>query len=220
MYAHTPSQVVPHPWGAISCTRKAAPLAIPYSHSGPHPRVGLRATVAEVGKWVQRARVWPLLNAAAFALNVVAVSLPGRIDGKYAETKGMPRDDEYRGLVTPAGWAFALWGLIYTSEAASVVYQGWVADKAPAWMAAASPGWIAANLFQALWCAAFRPWARPLASFWLTPLLLSSVAVSLSFSQVRVKQPTPPVPPSTLLSCNAAVITCLRHLPNEGAPRT
>jgi hypothetical protein len=35
----------------------------------------------------------------------------------------MPRDDEYRGLVTPAGWAFALWGLIYTTEAASIAYQ-------------------------------------------------------------------------------------------------
>jgi hypothetical protein len=44
-------------------------------------------TVAAVGRWLQRVRVWPLLNAAVFGANVVAVSVPGRIDGKYAETK-------------------------------------------------------------------------------------------------------------------------------------
>jgi hypothetical protein len=83
-----------------------------------------------------------------------------------------------------------------------------VADGAPAWMAAASPGWVAANLFQALWCAAFRPWARPLAAFWLTPVLLGSVALSLSFSQVREQPIAPSLPPHSRLT--AGVLHCNR----------
>lgn len=92
-------------------------------------------------------RGWQWLNLGAFAINIISVSIPGRIDGKMAEEAkraakiakegggggggggggkdgvgsgkkkgddgeeiaGVPRDSMYRSLVTPAGWAFAIW---------------------------------------------------------------------------------------------------------------
>ena len=88
-----------------------------------------------------------IASAIAYGVNVVTVSLPGRIDGEMqkrareakkatasggrdegdesrAEVKkgdkvyAIPLDSEYRSLFTPAGWAFAIWGAIYAGEAA------------------------------------------------------------------------------------------------------
>jgi hypothetical protein len=64
-------------------------------------------------------------NAASFCVNVWAVSSGGRIDSRYADSKdGVPPTDEYRSLVTPSGWAFAIWGVIYLAESVFMVRRG------------------------------------------------------------------------------------------------
>ncbi|KAK3241411.1 hypothetical protein CYMTET_48827 [Cymbomonas tetramitiformis] len=117
------------------------------------------------------------------------VSVGGRIDSRYAETKGIPKDDEYRGLVTPAGWAFAIWGIIFMGEIAFTIYQ--VActpseGEQMRWLEALSPWFTAACGFQALWCVAFREWARPV--FWLPALMLSGIAAALGGAQAELSQ--------------------------------
>ncbi|KAL7533267.1 hypothetical protein ACHAWF_004437 [Thalassiosira exigua] len=100
------------------------------------------------------------LNAAAFATNVVAVSVPGRLDGPQDDemrkgtlnpakpnappsgrTEGTPLVDDdasksayslnrSRTLVNPSGWAFAIWGPIYLGEAAFVAAQFFAPEAA------------------------------------------------------------------------------------------
>ena len=145
-------------------------------------------------------RGWQWLNLGAFVVNVVSVSLPGRIDGKMAEeakkaakaakedaskeaASGVPRDSMYRSLVTPAGWAFAIWGVIYATEMGFIVAQSTPASSlssgATAAYAGVSPWWAMACGLQALWCAAFRDWTRSPRHFWISGALLAAEAVAL-----------------------------------------
>ena len=119
--------------------------------------------------------------AAAYALQVVCVSIPGRIDGEMAkdlqdekrraEGKEVSTNKDSAGeeakklsskngktLVAPAGWAFAIWGPIFVGELVSVISQLFIpADDTlvPLLRKTAVP-FAFAHIFQSLWCAAFR----------------------------------------------------------------
>ena len=136
-------------------------------------------------------------NALAFATNVTAVSVPGRMDGAQdAKMRGgdwNPHEDDLkakagdnivqasrdRTLVAPAGWAFAIWGPIYLGEAifcASTLYDPTIQAALPS----LTVPFVAANLTQSLWCASFRPsyahgWHK-----YVSVLMLGGTAVSLS----------------------------------------
>jgi len=144
---------------------------------------------------------WQLVTALAYGVNVLAVSVPGRIDGEMQrraqaearaakakdenakeKTHAIPLDSEYRSLFTPAGWAFAIWGAIYAGEFALVAHalasaSGGGASEAAT--RAVAPSWALACAFQALWCAAFRPWAKAPRHFWVSSALLVAEAVAL-----------------------------------------
>eukprot|EP00193_Tetraselmis_chui_P017984 CAMPEP_0177777698 /NCGR_PEP_ID=MMETSP0491_2-20121128/15526_1 /TAXON_ID=63592 /ORGANISM="Tetraselmis chuii, Strain PLY429" /LENGTH=338 /DNA_ID=CAMNT_0019296855 /DNA_START=77 /DNA_END=1093 /DNA_ORIENTATION=+ len=138
---------------------------------------------------------WQWLSAGAFAANVASVSVPGRIDGKMAEearkaradgaskddAPGVPRDSRYRSLVTPAGWAFSIWGIIFSGEAIFAAAQAMPAAGSSSFsvFAGLAPWWALACGLQSLWCAAFRPWAQSPRHFWLSPALLATEAVAL-----------------------------------------
>lgn len=151
-------------------------------------------------------RGWQILSVGAFALNVASVGIPGRVDGEMAEEAkramaakkaakkageaetqepaGIPRAHWSRGLVSPAGWAFAIWGPIFVLETAFAAMVGNPAltssnPAAAAVFGVAAPYWAAACGLQALWCAAFRPWARKPRHFWLPGALLAAEAVAL-----------------------------------------
>ena len=119
--------------------------------------------------------------AAAYALQVVCVSIPGRIDGEMAKDlqdekrradgKEVSTNKDSAGeeakklssrngktLVAPAGWAFAIWGPIFVGELVSVISQLSIpADDTlvPLLRKTAVP-FAFAHIFQSLWCAAFR----------------------------------------------------------------
>ncbi|KAK1746371.1 hypothetical protein QTG54_002978 [Skeletonema marinoi] len=80
------------------------------------------------------------INTAAFALNVGAVSVPGRLDGQQDDemrkgeinpskpnanetASGVYGRNRCRTLVDPSGWAFAIWGPIYLGETAFIATQ-------------------------------------------------------------------------------------------------
>lgn len=160
------------------------------------------------------------LNAAAFATNVIAVSVPGRLDGvqddemrratvrrgntnpekpnngtdaagKKEDSLLVEKDESFssfslnqsrsRSLVSPSGWAFAIWGPIYLGEAAFVTAQFVASDAAAsALLPQITAPFVAANLFQSLWCASFRPsygegWRKYVSAF-----MLAGTACSLS----------------------------------------
>lgn len=149
---------------------------------------------------------WQILSVGAFAVNVASVGIPGRVDGEMAEEAkramaarkaaktdgktdaqepaGIPRAHWSRGLVSPAGWAFAIWGPIFVGESAFTAMVGnpTLTSSNPAAAAAfgaVAPYWAAACGLQALWCAAFRPWARRPRHFWLPGALLAAEAAAL-----------------------------------------
>ena len=149
---------------------------------------------------------WQILSVGAFAVNVASVGIPGRVDGEMAdeakramaaqkaanadgksetqEPAGIPRAHWSRGLVSPAGWAFAIWGPIFVGESAFAAMVGNPAltssnPAAAAVFGVVAPYWAAACGLQALWCAAFRPWARRPRHFWLPGALLAAEAAAL-----------------------------------------
>ena len=103
---------------------------------------------------------WQWVNIAAFAVNVVSVAIPGRIDDEMAEqmkkeakarekrpsvAPGVPKDSIYRSLVTPAGWAFLIWPVIYLAESVFTAAQASDADPvSTAAYSSAAPWWLLA----------------------------------------------------------------------------
>lgn len=151
-------------------------------------------TIAAVPKLIAICSThWRAVSAVAYAVNVVAVSVPGRIDGEMQEqarrrkaqsaastskSPAIPEDSEFRSLFTPAGWAFAIWGVIYLGEAFAVAAQ--LADVGDVALAKdIVPYWACACALQTLWCVAFRPAFRAPRHFWLSSALLLAEAWAL-----------------------------------------
>mmetsp|Transcript_26192 Transcript_26192/g.56819 ORF Transcript_26192/g.56819 Transcript_26192/m.56819 type:complete len:203 (+) Transcript_26192:575-1183(+) len=58
------------------------------------------------------------------------------------------------------------------------------------WLLDVSPWWVAANIYQSLWCAAFRDWARPSGVFWISAALLTATAIALAGAEAVVTGPS------------------------------
>ena len=119
-------------------------------------------------------KILKCINTAAFALNVGAVSVPGRLDGQQDDemrkgelnpTKPDASNstastvygrNRSRTLVDPSGWAFAIWGPIYLGETSFIAYQ-LLSSNADAVIPGIAAPFAAANILQSLWCASFRP---------------------------------------------------------------
>jgi hypothetical protein len=114
--------------------------------------------------------------ALAFSINLITVSLPGRFDSQAQENKqGFP----WVTLFEPAGWAFAIWGIIYAGELAVTAYTMTMVASDDV-LRSATPYWVAGNLFQSLWCLTFRPQFR--GAMWLPMSLLAAGSGSLLLS--------------------------------------
>jgi hypothetical protein len=163
-----------------------------------------------------------VILSAAFFLNMVTVTRPGRIDREIANAM---REEEGRRLlkskgvasntsnaftpatgksyITPSGYAFAIWGLIYLGEGvftSSFVLTPMKFFGSPAGsffsikygslrlvqtIALFLPHWVNANITQAIWCFAFRsrfhtPAAKKSGGPFVSALMLGLTAVSLS----------------------------------------
>ena len=192
---------------------------------------GLAMGLAKLGAsgWLARGvfaglKGWQVLNAGAFAINIASVSVPGRVDGEMAADAqraaraaktaataasadtpaGIPRDHWSRGLFSPAGWAFAIWGVIFLGETVFTAAQA-LPDLDPntaTTFAAVSPWWAAACGLQALWCVAFRPWTRPPRRFWLSGALLAAESVALAGAHARLRAAIYAVPLSAYFCCH------------------
>jgi hypothetical protein len=121
-----------------------------------------------------------LINAAAFALNMFAVSVPGRLDGKESSEKDGGNPFLNRILVAPASWAFGLWGVIFLGELvfSASQFTPLAASIGPLLQQVSVP-FIMAQVFQILWAASFRPKYK---GKWLSvsSAMLPSIAYSLS----------------------------------------
>jgi len=104
------------------------------------------------------------LNALSYAINLYAVSQPGRLDGQEQQKmidndlKGMDAEKGVT-LVAPSGWAFAIWAPIFAGELSFTISQFLVPETSSiaTIIKQLSAPFITGQLFQSLWCAAFRP---------------------------------------------------------------
>uniref|UniRef100_A0A7S0L9V6 Nudix hydrolase domain-containing protein n=1 Tax=Coccolithus braarudii TaxID=221442 RepID=A0A7S0L9V6_9EUKA len=128
----------------------------------------------------------PVSTASVLALviSVVSVSVDGRLDSPPPSGELLDGAAALPNLLSPAPFAFAIWALIYAGEIGGTGAALLVKD-APLSLAleVSNDAWLATSIAQALWCAAFRPWA--LGSLWLAAVLLASSAACLATSQWR-----------------------------------
>jgi hypothetical protein len=150
-----------------------------------------------------------VVNCLAFAANVAAVSVPGRLDGQYDQkmrkgginpessspllssggtAQGSADDDPIdlrkRTLVLPSGWAFAIWGPIYLGEAVFCVAQFIESTDIALTLPHVTAPFVAANLLQSLWCASFRPSYNDGWNKYVSVAMLGGTAYALSYIPV------------------------------------
>ena len=139
-----------------------------------------------------------LLNILAISLSLFSVSQPGRLDG-YQQSKNADDSEDIaefmsvrRGgtLVSPKGWAFAIWApiflgeLLFAATSTVLVKDGTILAG---FLKRMSGGFITAQIFQALWAATFREkyvGKRKGLSNWLSAFMLSGIAASLNRAHV------------------------------------
>lgn len=92
-----------------------------------------------------------VLNAAAYAVNFAMTGasflLPMDNRGELSE--------KYQTIITPAGPAFSIWGVIFIWELVFVVAQFFPRFRHSKVVAAVSPFWVATCFFQTLWTPLF-----------------------------------------------------------------
>jgi hypothetical protein len=114
-------------------------------------------------------------NVLAYVVNtfVTFISMTGIFGLTNGEVSA-----KYQTIITPAGWAFSIWGIIFTGELAFVVAQCFssvkdsdLVQKGVSW------GWVSASLFQCAWTFAFAQEQLILSTVFITGIFLSLAAV-------------------------------------------
>jgi len=92
------------------------------------------------------------LNAGAYLVNVAITYIS--ITGVFGETNTV-QSDRYQTLLTPAGYAFSIWGPIFIWEAVFVVLQFLPTFRSSPVLQRVSPWWWAVCVVQSVWTFAF-----------------------------------------------------------------
>lgn len=124
--------------------------------------------------WIYRA-LW----VGAFLVNMIASSVPGRFDALQKWEGGIPWESSFE----PATWAFSIWAIIYASELVSTLHVGLLGEPMNA-LRKAVPFWVAGNVFQSLWCTAFRP--EFINVLWLPAALLTLASASFGLAHLEL----------------------------------
>lgn len=124
--------------------------------------------------WMYRA-LW----VGAFLVNIAAVSVPGRFDSIKKWEGGIPWETSFEA----AAWAFSIWAVIFASELVSTLHVGLLGEPMNA-LRKAVPFWVTGNVFQSLWCVAFRP--EFINVLWLPTALLSLACLSFGLAHLEL----------------------------------
>lgn len=116
-------------------------------------------------------------NLIAYSVNcgVTYTSLTGI----FGETNG-DLSQKYQTLVTPAGFAFSIWGPIFVGEGVFTVAQLLPRVRTSEVVQAVTPWWVAACLFQVLWTICFAQEVIPLSLACMLAILLSLLGLAWS----------------------------------------
>jgi len=126
-----------------------------------------------------------LLVISAFVLQTLLVFAGNsRLFGLLQPGSGwytnVEMSQRYASLVTPAKWAFAIWGIIYMWEMVAVAYLAF-ARSAAFWQGSAPTMlWVAANVFQGAWALCFATERLSLAAVMLAAIAASLVGLAFA----------------------------------------
>eukprot|EP00301_Raphidiophrys_heterophryoidea_P010403 c15516_g1_i1.p1 GENE.c15516_g1_i1~~c15516_g1_i1.p1 ORF type:complete len:299 (-),score=77.74 c15516_g1_i1:124-963(-) len=123
------------------------------------------------------------INFVAYLANLIVTYLS--MTGIFGETNNVV-SEKYQTLITPAGWAFSIWGLIFIAEGAFAIAQLFPKYSSNPLVTSTSvvASWTLACVFQIAWTLAFAQEAIALSAVLLTAIWIS-LAV-LVFSQQKI----------------------------------
>jgi hypothetical protein len=116
-------------------------------------------------------------NLAAYALNSVITYTS--LTGIFGETNS-DLSKKYQTLVTPAGWAFSIWGPIFIWEGVFAIGQMLPRFRGSEVVQRASPWWWGACFCQCAWTFAFAQDVIPLALLLMLSILVCLIGLVVS----------------------------------------
>eukprot|EP00638_Chattonella_subsalsa_P001035 CAMPEP_0117747374 /NCGR_PEP_ID=MMETSP0947-20121206/8465_1 /TAXON_ID=44440 /ORGANISM="Chattonella subsalsa, Strain CCMP2191" /LENGTH=294 /DNA_ID=CAMNT_0005564799 /DNA_START=32 /DNA_END=916 /DNA_ORIENTATION=+ len=116
-------------------------------------------------------------NLVFYVINAIITFTNGYLYGESVDQLS----DKYNTLITPSGWAFSIWGIIFTLEGTFAVWQLFQPAKDVLLNDAVSWWWVSACIFQSAWNFAFSEEA-----FILSAFMLGGIAVSLGVLCIRL----------------------------------
>ncbi|CAK9031056.1 Uncharacterized protein SCF082_LOCUS19468 [Durusdinium trenchii] len=119
---------------------------------------------------VCRARVQSWMSLVAYAMNLGVTY--GSLTGAFGKTN-TKLSEKYQTLVTPAGYAFSIWGPIFIWEGVFAVAQMFPTLGSSAVVETMTPWWICACCFQVAWTVFFAQEIIPVSLACMLGILLS-----------------------------------------------
>lgn len=121
-----------------------------------------------------------ILWLLAFAINIITVSIPGRLDRVLVDGNHIK---PWSSLFELSTWAFAIWGVIYLSEIFLSGYVVLIGIPVKLFQSLV-PYWLAGNWFQGLWCFSFRPEFK--SALWVPTIFLFLGAFTFFKAHVEI----------------------------------
>lgn len=124
-------------------------------------------------------------NIAAFIVTLIINGLAGTtlIGGRTTADVS----NQYSTLITPAGYVFAIWGIIYLLLGIFMVYQALPNQKTKPFQTQISALFILASLFNVIWLFLWQNLLLPLSNIVIFALLASLIAIYLRLNIGKAK---------------------------------
>jgi len=119
------------------------------------------------------------VNLACFIINALFTYLVG-VGGVFNLPNNTVLSEKYQTLVTPKGWAFSIWGLIFIGEGLFVILQLFKRFRSNDLVTAAGYWFSAACIMQVGWTFAFS-----LEIIWLSLVFMLLILASLAATQYK-----------------------------------
>mmetsp|Transcript_58971 Transcript_58971/g.127591 ORF Transcript_58971/g.127591 Transcript_58971/m.127591 type:complete len:281 (+) Transcript_58971:96-938(+) len=123
------------------------------------------------------------INLAAYVLNFAFTYLS--LTGIFGKTN-TELSKKYQTPVTPAGWAFSIWGLIFIWEGVFAVAQMSGRFRGSAVAKAVAPWWWSACVFQVLWTMTFSQEYISLSLACMIGILVSLLGIAASTTNLKI----------------------------------
>jgi hypothetical protein len=133
-------------------------------------------------------KVIRILNFVSLILTLTVNGLANALPINNMSTGDV--SDSFNALFTPAGYVFAIWGLIYIALTAFAVYQILPSQKDNTRIDRIGPWFILANLFNAAWIFAWHYLQFVLSLAFMLALLISLLAIYLRLG-IGITKTTP-----------------------------